>query len=334
MNQFKKLMIASMMTCTMSLSVSAVNAKTTTKTNTKVTAKATTKKATKKAKKQTIKLNSTTKALTVGTSFTLKLTGTKTKAAWSVSNGRVKLSKKTKNSVKVTAVKNGNVYVSAKIGKTYYSCYVKIGKKGTTTKATLAVSSNKVTLAQGAYTTLTYTTKTDVSKMSITNADKDIVSANLSDDGKTVILNGLKAGTATLTLKDNVNKTSAEITVTVTDNSASFTIDNDLPGTFSTYTSDHLSAVTTLSNVNVTSTADDDSTSATITGKVKVENLGTDDNDNHVFINYSINDSKGHSVKSGTIMLFNVQSGQTYNFTQKVSVDNDNSYVIHFSDYR
>lgn len=329
MNQFKKLMIASMMTCTMSLSVNAVNAKTTTKTSTKVTAKATTKKA----KKQSIKLNSTTKALTVGASFTLKLTNAKTKAAWSASNGRVKLSKKTKNSVKVTAVKNGNVYVSAKIGKTYYSCYVKIGKK-TKTKAALAVSSNKVTLAQGAYTTLTYTTKTDVSKMSITNANKDIVSANLSDDGQTVILNGLKAGTATLTLKDSVNKTSAVITVTVTDHSASFTIDNDLPGTFSTYTADHLSAVTTLSNVNVTSTADDDSTSAAITGKVKVENLGTDASDNHVFINYSINDRKGYNVKSGTIMLFNVQSGQSYNFTQKVSVDNDNSYVIHFSDYR
>lgn len=321
MNRFSKLLISSTMVFSMCAPMTQVYAKTQTKT--KVTTKAKSKTA--------IKLNATSKTLALNTRFTLKLSGTKTKAKWSASNGRVKLTKKTANSVVVTASKIGNVYVSAKIGKTYYSCYVKVVKKNA---SAIKVSNTKVNLAKGAYTTLTYSLKNQAN-LTISNNHKDIVSANLANDGKTLILNGLEEGTATLTLKESKTNTTATILVTVTSNAASLTVENELPSTFSTYTSSKLSAISTLSDVKITtSLADETTTLATISGQVKAESIGNDAQDNHIFINYTVKDHSGKAVKSGTIMLFNVVGGQTYSFSEKLTLSGEASYTILFSDYR
>ena len=78
----------------------------------------------------TAKLSARKKTIEMGSSFTLKMKNNKTRVKWAVIKGKncVKLSQKSKNSVKVIGIKNGSAKVQAKVGKKRYICTIKIKK--------------------------------------------------------------------------------------------------------------------------------------------------------------------------------------------------------------
>lgn len=73
-----------------------------------------------------IKLNKTKLTVEVGTSYTLKINGTKEKVTWKSSNSKIA---KVDKSGKVTGVKEGNATITATVGKKSYTCKVTVIKQ-------------------------------------------------------------------------------------------------------------------------------------------------------------------------------------------------------------
>jgi hypothetical protein len=78
----------------------------------------------------TVKLNKTKASIDVGSTFTLKLSGTTSKATWTSSDKSIVTVKSATNglSAKLSAKKAGKATVTAKIGKTSYTCEVNVTK--------------------------------------------------------------------------------------------------------------------------------------------------------------------------------------------------------------
>ncbi len=73
-----------------------------------------------------VKINVESKSTYVGDSFTLKISGTKSKVTWSTSNKKVAT---VSSKGKVTAMKKGNVTITATVNKKKYTCKVTVGPK-------------------------------------------------------------------------------------------------------------------------------------------------------------------------------------------------------------
>lgn len=72
------------------------------------------------------KLSPTKKTVYVGKTVTIKLKNNKKKVKWSVSNKKIKITKKSKTYVKIKGLKKGTSYVKAKIGKKTYKCKITV----------------------------------------------------------------------------------------------------------------------------------------------------------------------------------------------------------------
>lgn len=83
------------------------------------------------AKGKKVELNKKKVTLVKGKSFKLNLKNNKKKVKWCVDKKKiVKLSKKTKKSVLLTAIKIGKAKVTAKVGRKKYVCKVTVSAKG------------------------------------------------------------------------------------------------------------------------------------------------------------------------------------------------------------
>ncbi len=71
----------------------------------------------------TVKINKTSKTMDLGTTYTLKLTGTKSKIKWSSSNKSIV---SVNSSGLITAKSVGNASITAKVGKKKYKCEVNV----------------------------------------------------------------------------------------------------------------------------------------------------------------------------------------------------------------
>ena len=76
-----------------------------------------------------VKLSSSNKTVQVGKTVKISVKNNKKKVKWSVSNGKIKIVKKTNKYVKVKAVKAGTAVLRAKIGKRTYKCNFTVKKK-------------------------------------------------------------------------------------------------------------------------------------------------------------------------------------------------------------
>lgn len=75
-----------------------------------------------------VKLNATSKKITVGKTATIKISGAKS-VKWSVSNKKIKIIKKTNSYAKVKAINEGISFLNAKVGRKTYKCTVLVKKK-------------------------------------------------------------------------------------------------------------------------------------------------------------------------------------------------------------
>lgn len=142
-----------------------------------------------------VRLNKTKLTLIKGETIRLKLSGTKKTPKWSSSKPSV-ASVSSKGTV--TAKKNGTTYIYAKIGKTKYKCVVKVETPRINfTKKTLKVNETATIKLSG--TTL---------KAKYTSSNPKIV--RVASNGK---IRGLKAGTASITVKVNTRKYTCKVTV-------------------------------------------------------------------------------------------------------------------------
>ena len=94
-----------------------------------------------------VKLNKKSLTLGVGTTYNLKISGTKKKVTWSSSKKSVA---KVSSNGKVTAVKSGTATITAKVGNKKYKCTVKVTKSPKLTyKVTSAKQSGDWYIIQG-----------------------------------------------------------------------------------------------------------------------------------------------------------------------------------------
>lgn len=135
----------------------------------------------------TVKLNRTKVTIYVGSSATLKVSGTKKKVKWTTSNKKVAT---VTSKGKVTAKKAGKVTITAKVGKKSYKCKVTVKNP--------YLNSTKKSLTVGN----TYTLKiTGTTAKSWTSSNKSVVAVN--SKGK---IRAKKIGTATITCKGKNGK--------------------------------------------------------------------------------------------------------------------------------
>lgn len=73
-----------------------------------------------------VKLSSTKKTIEVGKTVKISLKNNKKKVKWSVSNGKIKITKKTNKYAKIKAIKRGTATLKAKVGKKTYKCKITI----------------------------------------------------------------------------------------------------------------------------------------------------------------------------------------------------------------
>jgi len=163
---------------------------------------------TARAATKTPKLNKTKATLYVGQTLQLKLANAKGTVTWKSSRKTVAaVSKKGK----VTAKKAGSATITAIDGKKKYTCKITV-KRGLTAKST------KVSLTAGASKSVEIVQKVE-GKVSVKSSDARIATAKwkgTQQKGKnTLVIKGLKAGTATLTLKNADTKEALKLKVTV-----------------------------------------------------------------------------------------------------------------------
>ena len=77
------------------------------------------------------KLSASKKSVTVGQTVKISMKNNKKKVKWSVSNGKIKIVKKTNKYAKIKAVKAGKATLKAKVGKKTYKCKITVKKKKT-----------------------------------------------------------------------------------------------------------------------------------------------------------------------------------------------------------
>lgn len=75
-----------------------------------------------------VKLSSTKKTIEVGKTVKISLKNNKKKVEWSVSNGKIKIVKKTNKYAKIKAIKKGTATLKAKVGKKTYKCKITVKK--------------------------------------------------------------------------------------------------------------------------------------------------------------------------------------------------------------
>lgn len=75
-----------------------------------------------------VKLSSTKKTIEVGKTVKISLKNNKKKVKWSVSNGKIKIVKKTNKYAKIKAIKKGTATLKAKVGKKTYKCKITVKK--------------------------------------------------------------------------------------------------------------------------------------------------------------------------------------------------------------
>lgn len=91
--------------------------------------------------KGSVKLSNTKMTITEGKSKQLRIRNNKKKVIWSITSGKdkIKLTKKSKNGVQITAKKSGKAVVRARIGNRNYSCRITVKRKKATKEKTLIV---------------------------------------------------------------------------------------------------------------------------------------------------------------------------------------------------
>ena len=72
------------------------------------------------------KLSASKKSVTVGQTVKISMKNNKKKVKWSVSNGKIKIVKKTNKYAKIKAVKAGKATLKAKVGKKTYKCKITV----------------------------------------------------------------------------------------------------------------------------------------------------------------------------------------------------------------
>lgn len=129
------------------VNLASVSAKTTVKKAAKKSTKKTVKKSTARTKKKTPKvyITPTSKTIYTKSSTYVYLKNNKSNVAWSASNSKISLSKKTKGSVKVYGKSAGTSYVTAKVGKKKYICKLTVKAKADTPSKPTANPSLSVT---------------------------------------------------------------------------------------------------------------------------------------------------------------------------------------------
>lgn len=147
-----------------------------------------------------VKLDAKTKTVTVGKSVTIKLKNNKKKVKWSVSNGKVRITKKTKTYVKIKGVTKGTSTVKAKVGNKSYSCKV-------TVKPVVSISKSKLSLVEGKKETIKLVNAT-ASKVKWSSNKTSVATVK---SGK---VTAKKKGTATITAKYDGKSYKCKVTVT------------------------------------------------------------------------------------------------------------------------
>ena len=134
-----------------------------------------------------VKINKTNATVYVGSSTTLKISGTKAKVKWSTSNKKIAT---VSSNGKVTGKKAGNATITAKVGKKSYKCKVTV-KNPYLNKTKLSINVGK-----------TYQLKITGTKASKWSSSKKSV-ATVNSKGK---VTAKKAGKTTITCKGNDGK--------------------------------------------------------------------------------------------------------------------------------
>ena len=142
-----------------------------------------------------VKINKTNATVYVGSSTTLKISGTKAKVKWSTSNKKIAT---VSSNGKVTGKKAGNATITAKVGKKSYKCKVTVENP--------YLNKTKLSINVGQ----TYQLKITGTKASKWSSSKESV-ATVNSKGK---VTAKKAGKTTITCKGNDGK-SYKCTVTV-----------------------------------------------------------------------------------------------------------------------
>ena len=155
-----------------------------------------------------VKLSKTKATLYNGQKLTLKVTGTKKTVKWSSSNAKV--AKVSKKGV-VTAKAVGTATITATVGKKALTCKL-------TVKAPLKASATKVTLDQGKSKKVTLTWQLS-GKVSVKWDNASVVKCKFGKQWKnkknTLTIQAVGAGTATVTLTNDMTKDVVKIKVTV-----------------------------------------------------------------------------------------------------------------------
>ena len=160
-----------------------------------------------------IKVIPTKATITVGSSKTVRVSGTKKKAKWSTSNKAIAT---VSSKGKIIANKPGSVTITAKVGKNKAKCKITVPK--------MKINASKASVNVGASKTLKVANASNI-KWSTSN--KAVVT--VSSKGK---ITGKKAGTATITAKAGKTKVTCKVTVKQT--APKFSVDVDY-GTDYTY---------------------------------------------------------------------------------------------------
>lgn len=142
-----------------------------------------------------IKLNTTSKTLIKGTTYTLKVKNTKRKIRWYSSNKKIAT---VSSKGKVKAIKKGTTTIKAKVGKKTYSCKIKV--------ETPSISKSKLTITKGK----TYILKINGTKQKVTWTSSNKKIATVSSKGKVM---AIKKGTVTIRAKVGGKTYSCKVTV-------------------------------------------------------------------------------------------------------------------------
>ena len=160
-----------------------------------------------------VKLNKSTVNLPIGYKTTVKLSGTKTKAKWSVSDSDIIKVTASGNTANVTGKKSGTAYVYAKVGKKSYKCKIVVRK------AFIQPSKTSLSISKGGSGTVTLDVKGSHS-LSYSNSDASVASVSFgkwNGDKIKLTIKGKKTGTAQIKFfaKGYEGSTAKTITVKV-----------------------------------------------------------------------------------------------------------------------
>ena len=158
-----------------------------------------------------VKLNKTSVNLPIGYKTTVKLSGTKTQAKWSVSDSDIIKVTASGNTVKITGKKSGTAYVYAKVGKKSYKCKVIVRK------SFIQPSKNSLSITKGSSGTVTLDVNGSHS-LSCSNSNKSVASVSFGKwNGNKIKLTvkGKKAGTAYIKVYAKGYESSTAKTITV-----------------------------------------------------------------------------------------------------------------------